>query len=200
MPTSSIALKEWAVAVDTLGAGKQIIILRKGGIHREDKDFKMMHPNFLLFPTYEHQKTDLVKPLFRPGFETAFNQISNSNVVTMSKWCKVTDVFELRDSQTLQNLSRFHLWTDGYAQKRLHWRPKNPLTVAFLRVFELLKPLVVPVLDRYNGCKSWVDLGQDLPLGDMTPILPSDEYEQMALVIQESLIGSELTKTPYKAR
>jgi len=186
--------------VDTLGAGQQIIILRKGGIHREDKDFKIVHPEFLLFPTYEHQKVDLIKPHFRPALETAFNQNVNSQVVTLSKWCEVTDVFELRDSQTLQNLSRFHLWTDGYAQKRLHWRPKNPLTVAFLRVFELLKPLIVPVLDRYNGCKSWVDLGQDLLLGDMTPILPGDEYEQRALVIRESLIGSELTKTPDKAR
>ena len=94
-----------------------------------------MHPNFLLFPTYEHQKTDLIKPKFHLELEKAFNQNVDSNVVTMSEWCKVTDLFELRDSEALQNLSGFHLWTDDYAQKRLHWRPKNPLTVAFLRVY-----------------------------------------------------------------
>jgi len=200
MPTSSIALKEWAVAVDTLGSGRQIIILRKGGIHREDKDFKMMHPNFLLFPTYEHQKTDLIKPKFHLESEKAFNQNVDSNVVTMSKWCKVTDVFELRDSEALQNLSGFHLWTDDYAQKRLHWRPKNPLTVAFLRVYQLLQPLVVPVLDRYSGCKSWVDLGEGLPLGDMKPVLTGNEYEQKALVIKKSLTEGGLTQMSDNTR
>ena len=36
---SDTALKEWAVTVDALGRGDQIIILRKGGIHKEDKEF-----------------------------------------------------------------------------------------------------------------------------------------------------------------
>ena len=58
---SDIALKEWAVAVKSLGRGEQIIALRKGGIHREDRDFRFVHPEFLLFPTYEHQKAELIK-------------------------------------------------------------------------------------------------------------------------------------------
>ena len=59
---SDLALKEWAVAVKSLGRGEQVIILRKGGIHREDRDFRLVHPLFLLYPTYEHQKAELIKP------------------------------------------------------------------------------------------------------------------------------------------
>ncbi len=61
---SDTALKEWASAVETLGRGEQILALRKGGIHREDRDFRFVYPEFLLFPTYEHQKEELIKPEF----------------------------------------------------------------------------------------------------------------------------------------
>ena len=53
---SDMALKEWAVAVKALGRGEQTLILRKGGIHRDDRDFRLVDPEFLLFPTYLHQK------------------------------------------------------------------------------------------------------------------------------------------------
>ena len=59
---SDMALKEWAVAVKALGRGEQTLILRKGGIHRDDRDFRLVHPEFLLFPTYLHQKAELIKP------------------------------------------------------------------------------------------------------------------------------------------
>jgi len=47
-PISDLALKEWAVAVKALSRGEQIMILRKGGIHKEDKAFRMVHHEFLL--------------------------------------------------------------------------------------------------------------------------------------------------------
>ncbi|SVB02171.1 uncharacterized protein METZ01_LOCUS155025, partial [marine metagenome] len=56
--SSSIALKEWAVAVEAMARGDQIIILRKGGIHRDDKEFRIVHPEFLFYPTYEHQRSE----------------------------------------------------------------------------------------------------------------------------------------------
>ena len=56
-----IALKEWAVTVQALAQGRQVLLLRKGGIHEEGKDFRVVHPEFLLYPTYEHQREDLLK-------------------------------------------------------------------------------------------------------------------------------------------
>ncbi|MED5454303.1 MAG: DUF1802 family protein, partial [Verrucomicrobiota bacterium] len=35
------AFKEWAVVIDALGRGEQIIILRKGGIHEGKGGFQM---------------------------------------------------------------------------------------------------------------------------------------------------------------
>ena len=186
-PVSDLALKEWAVAVKALSRGDQVMILRKGGIHKEDKDFSMVHPEFLLYPTYEHQKAELLKPAFRNSLEETFGENDIPGLVTLSYWCMVTDKFELEDVSVLDTLSEYHMWTDNYAQARLHWRPKSPLTVALLRVYELQQPQALPILDEYNGCKSWVELGQDVPLGHMTPVLSDSDYEAKADEVRKAL-------------
>ena len=186
-PSSDLALKEWAVAVRALARGSQIMILRKGCIHRDDKEFRVVHPEFLLYPTYEHQKPELLKTQHHQILDQTLNEDDIPGLVTLSYWCQVTDKFEVRGEGALDGISPHHIWTDDYAQKRLHWRPKQPLTVALLRVYELQQPQALPVLDEYIGCKSWVELGQDLPLGYMTPVLTDREYDERAEVIRREL-------------
>ncbi len=184
---SDIALKEWAVAVETLGQGEQILALRKGGIHREDRDFRFVHPEFLLFPTYEHQKAELIKSEFHDTLSDTYDDSDSGESVDFTYFCQVTDKFELRDESDLDRISDFHIWTDDYAHKRLHWRPKQPLTVALLRVYELQQTRSLPILPEYSGCKSWVELGRDVSLGDMTPVLSDAEYERRADRIRHAL-------------
>ncbi len=180
---SNLALKEWAIAVKNLGQGAQILVLRKGGIHREDRDFRFVHPEFLLFPTYEHQKKELIKP----EFHQTLDENGAPGSVNFTHFCRVTDKFELRDESDLDRISRLHIWTDNYAHKRLHWRPKQPLTVALLRVYELRQTQSLPIRPEYSGCKSWVELGRNVPLGDMTPVLTDTEYERRADTVRDAL-------------
>ena len=190
MPLPSVsdtALKEWAVAVETLGRGEQIIVLRKGGIHRADRDFRFVHPEFLLFPTYEHQKAELIKTGFHHTLRDTYNDSGSGESVDFTYFCQVTDKFELRDESDLDRISDFHIWTDDYAHKRLHWRPKQPLTVALLRVYELQQAQSLSILAEYSGCKSWVELGSDVSLGSMTPVLDDAEYERQSGVIRQAL-------------
>ena len=191
-PESDLALKEWAVAVKALSTGTQIVVLRKGGIHKDDKDFRIVHPEFLLYPTYEHQKQELLKPESHALLEETLAEDDVPGLVTLGYWCHVTYKFELRDEAVLDSLSEHHIWTDDYAQKRLHWRPKQPLTVALLRVYELQQPQALPLLDEYDGCKSWVELGQDVPLGNMSAVLSDAEFEAKADAIRATA-GAALT-------
>jgi len=191
-PESDLALKEWAVAVKALSTGTQIVVLRKGGIHKDDKDFRIVHPEFLLYPTYEHQKQELLKPESHALLEETLAEDDIPGLVTLGYWCQVTHKFELRDEAVLDSLSEHHIWTDDYAQKRLHWRPKQPLTVALLRVYELQQPQALPLLDEYDGCKSWVELGQDVPLGNMSAVLSDAEFEAKADAIRATA-GAALT-------
>src|SRR5438034_8244380 len=52
---ADIAFKEWAVVVDALGRGEQILILRKGGIREQRGEFHVDHNAFWLFPTQYHE-------------------------------------------------------------------------------------------------------------------------------------------------
>ena len=184
---SDIALKEWATAVEVLGQGEQILALRKGGIHREDRDFRFVHPEFLLFPTYEHQKEELIKPEFHDTLRRTYGHNIVREAVEFTYFCRVTDKFELRDESDLDRISGLHIWTDDYAHKRLRWRPKQPLTVALLRVYRLRQTMSLPVLAEYSGCKSWVELGRDVSLGNMTPVLSDAEYESRAATVKAAL-------------
>ena len=186
-PISDLALKEWAVAVKTLGRGEQIVILRKGGIHREDRDFRLVHPEFLLYPTYEHQRAELIKSDHHPALDQTLRENDIDGLVDLTYFCQVTDRFEIREEAALDTISEFHMWTEDYANKRLHWRPSQPLTVALLRVYELQQPQALPVLPEYSGCKSWVELGQDVPLGQMTPALDDDEYARRSELVRSAL-------------
>ena len=59
------ALKEWASAVKALENGSQIFIMRKGGIVEETRDFQVESNDFFLYPTYEHQRKELLKEQYR---------------------------------------------------------------------------------------------------------------------------------------
>ena len=191
MPTmpsvSSLALKEWAVTVNALTKGRQIMTVRKGGIHRDDKEFRVVHPQFLLYPSYEHQKAELLKADYDRDLLETLQEGDDTGTVTLSCWSQVTDVFELRDEETLERLSEFHVWTNDYAQKRLHWRPKHPLTVVLLRVYRLQQSQALPVTEEYLGCKSWVDLDLEVPLDSLAPVLTDEEYETKADAIRQTV-------------
>ena len=188
MPTSSsLALKEWAVAVKALSKGEQILILRKGGIHREDKEFRVVHPEFLLYPTYEHQRPELVQPTSHLDLERTLAENQNPKLIEFSYWCKVTDKFEVSELDVLDRIAPHHIWTSDYASKRLNWRPKQPLTIALLRMYSMEHPQSLRVLDEYGGCKSWVELEEEVQLGELTPVLSDEEYESKAKVIRQAL-------------
>lgn len=45
------ALKEWAIVCKALEEGRQVLLLRKGGIMEYKQGFEIKHNKFLLFPT-----------------------------------------------------------------------------------------------------------------------------------------------------
>src|SRR5919206_951628 len=59
------ALKEWAVVCRALAEGRQSVVLRKGGIIEETRDFALVERRFLLYPTYEHQDLGSVQEPYR---------------------------------------------------------------------------------------------------------------------------------------
>ncbi len=182
-----IALKEWAVTVQALAQGQQVLLLRKGGIHEEGKDFRVVHPEFLLYPTYEHQREDLLKPAAQPSLKQLLAETPQSDTITFSHWAQVAEVIEVSEQEKVDDLSGHHIWTDAYAQSRLHWKPMLPLSIMLLRVYQMEQPVTVPWTKEYGGCTSWVEMLPKIELGRLQPALADQEFQRQVDEIKGSL-------------
>ena len=182
-----IALKEWAVTVQALAQGRQVLLLRKGGIHEEGKDFRVVHPEFLLYPTYEHQREDLLKPTAQPSLKQLLAETPKGDDITFSHWAQVAEIIEVSEQEKVEDLSGHHIWTDAYAQSRLHWKPMLPLSIMLLRVYQLEQPVTIPWSKEYGGCTSWVETLPQIKLGQLQPALGDQEFQLQVDEIKGSL-------------
>jgi hypothetical protein len=154
----SIALKEWAVVVHALLAGEQILDLRKGGLHEEQRRFDVRTDRFWLYPTTEHQRPELVKPAYRRWITEAVD----AGPLRVEGWAEVAGVATITDPDVLATLDAKFVWTRAYAETRLQWKQRQPLWIIALRAFRLVEPLEIPMRAGYSGCASWVEL-DDVP-------------------------------------
>ena len=182
-----IALKEWAVTVHSLAQGQQILLLRKGGIHEEGKDFRVIHSEFLLYPTYEHQREDLLKPEHQSTLSQLLSELPRSETITFTHWAKTEEIIEVSDQEKVDELSPHHIWANEYAQSRLHWKPMLPLSIMLLRVYKIEQPVKVPFIPEYGGCTSWVEVIPTINLGSMIPVLTDQEFQRQVDEIKGSL-------------
>lgn len=183
----AVALKEWAVTVHALGQGKQIVLLRKGGIREEGKEFRVEHPQFLLYPTYEHQRADLLQPPYQPDLEAVLAAAPPADTLRLDYWAEVTDIYETLDSADVEALAPYYIFTTNYAEERLRWRPKKPLYILLLRTYHLPQPVRLPLLPSYGGCKSWIQLERAIPLDGLTPVLDEAAYAARRAEIRAAL-------------
>ena len=182
-----MALKEWAVTVDALARGEQVLLLRKGGIHEDGKDFRVIHREFLLYPTYEHQKAELLRTEHQPALEAVLAQPRDPEGITFTHFAAAAEVLEIDGQQQVDDLAPHYIWTADYAQSRLRWKPMLPLSVMLLRAYRLEAPVTAPWLPEYGGCTSWVEVLTDVPLGRLEPVLGDAEFQARVDAIKGSL-------------
>ena len=182
-----VALKEWAVTVRALAQGQQMLLLRKGGIQEEGKDFRVIHPEFLLYPTYEHQREDLLRTEYQPGLQALLAELRREDQITFEHLAKVEEVSEVSQQEKVDDLSPHYIWTNAYAQSRLHWKPMLPLSVMLIRVYRMEEPVTVPFLPEYRGCTSWVDVLTPVSIGRLHPVLSDHEFQRQVEAVKGSL-------------
>ncbi|WP_346292590.1 DUF1802 family protein [Sphaerothrix gracilis] len=171
------ALKEWAVAVEALAAGDTIVLLRKGGIREVGGQFTVPQRRVILYPTYEHQKPDLLKPDYAAAVEPVVSGW-HPTTVPLQAWAEITDVLQTSQESSLAALQPFHIWQPQFAAERFNWKPKQPLYILLLRVYRL--PQIVEILyhPSYGGCRSWTELQTAIALDGSTPALTHEDYQQ----------------------
>jgi hypothetical protein len=171
------ALKEWAVVCRALEDGRQSVLLRKGGIIEETRDFSLVERRFLLFPTYEHQDLASVRPGFRDDFSQTLASKPSGDIVRITAWAEVTDLFLTHDLDAMLELGDMYAWSADYIRMRMAYKPRKPMNVVCVRTFVLPSSVDVPVLDHFAGCKSWVPLDDAISLDGSGAVLGDDEHQ-----------------------
>jgi hypothetical protein len=201
-----IAFKEWAVTVRALAEGEQLVTLRKGGIREERKHFEVEHDRFFLYPTFEHQRNDVVRASHQPELRRALEEgvwpdaeppahaltrdggIPQPDRVRIRAWAEVAAHWTISDPRTVDALSPYYVWTSDYCEKRLQWKRRHPLHVLLLRTYRIPRPVTVKVRDDFHGCKSWLEIARDLPF-EGTPVLSDDEFDRASEEIEAIVHG-----------
>lgn len=189
MKTSTqIALKDWAVTIEALGSGKQILLMRKGGIREETRHFELQSDEFFLYPAYEHQKEELLKPEFQGEVAKTLQYWSKDDQTTTIKYyAKLYEDIEVMDEDALHRIAPTHIWTDQFATERLKWKKKLPLHLLLVRVYQLDQPVEVEIRPEYNSCKSWHSLPDDLSSLSAKPVLSDEKFMAQVNKVKELL-------------
>ena len=154
--TTTAALKEWAVVCRALEEGRQVILLRKGGIMEYRQGFEVKHTDFFLYPTYEHQSKESLQPNYMNKLDIVLQNAPVNNKNRITSCAAVVLVKEITNKSVLGRLEKYHIWNDQYINVRFSYNPKRPLNVVVLRVYKMNTPLEVDVKPELAGCKSWV--------------------------------------------
>ena len=173
-----VAFKEWAVICKALGEGRQALILRKGGIAEEGGEFRVEHTRFWLFPTYVHQQSTGIKSEAAPLLREAEAERPRAGIIRLSHFAEVTGVYHLHDMVGALRIRQLHLWSDETVHARFTYRQPG-LFVMPVRTYRATQPFEIPDTPYYAGCRSWVELGHELPTTGGTPVLSDDSFQNL---------------------
>jgi hypothetical protein len=171
------AFKEWAVVCRALAEGRQALILRKGGIAEQGGVFRPDHVRFWLFPTYLHQKPDGLKPFAADWLAEIERIRPPADVVRLTHYVEVPAAFRADRLEQVLALDRWHAWSEATVRQRFEYRGPG-LYVLPARVYAIPTPIEVPNRPEYDGCKTWVDLEEELS-ADGTPVLSDRDFAEM---------------------
>jgi hypothetical protein len=172
------AFKEWAVICQALATGRQAFILRKGGIAEAGSTFHPDHKRFWLYPTYVHQQEHGIKPEEMKLIKEVEKDRPPRGIVRLAHFVEVPGIYHVNDLAPLLMLNHLHLWTEETVRQRFAY--KHPgLYVLPARVYKMPRTFDLIETPAYAGCKSWVELEQDLPTEGAVPVLDDDAFREV---------------------
>lgn len=175
LKSPTVGFKEWSLVVDALGAGRQSIILRKGGIAEGRGGFQWQKTEFLFFPTHFHEQEERL--LWEPTADAATDLV-RTEVAVIRYAARVEQTVLLTDWEKAAALAPYHVWREEVVRERFGYGASLGLSVAVVRVFRLPEPWELALEPRYGGCRSWVDLpAREVNWPELEPVLEEATHE-----------------------
>jgi hypothetical protein len=173
-----IAFKEWAVVVDALGRGEQLLILRKGGIAEGRDGFQVGHERFLLFPTLFHQQRENIVPAAQARYDAIAPALPGPETLRLEFVAEVVAARKLGSLAEAERLRGQHIWRDEVVSERFDWGKEQAIHALALRVRRLPRRIELPMLPSYGGCRSWIEVAEEIPTEGPVPVLDDDAFAE----------------------
>jgi len=184
-----VALKEWRMVCDLLVGGELCLLLRKGGIHEAEGpgEFHMTHDRFALYPTFDHQDAQMVKPAYRPRLA----EEPDAAEVTFRGWGETVRIWPVPSRRAFDRLDDLHPWDEPYVDMRFGYRPDRPLYLVAVRAYRLPEPRTIRYRAAFAGCRSWVPLAEHEVVDEAgsTPALGDASLRQVIQRIDHTFAG-----------
>jgi hypothetical protein len=181
------AFKEWAIIVDALMRGRQIIIFRKGGLIEGRGGFQVEHPEFWLFPTLFHQQRESVLPEAQQRFDEIAHTLPGPDIVRLECFARVEDWRRLDSLGAAHALHGLHAWREEVIEDRFDWGRSKEIHVMAVRIFRLPEPISLPMLESYGGCKSWIELAENVGTDGARAVLDDNAFAAQLRLFRKTL-------------
>ena len=160
--------------------------MRAGGIHDTQPQFGFKDSVFWLYPTAFHQTAEKLAEKDVHFASEAANQepllsarrIDLLGVVEATAW--------LTDMKRVEQLAPFHILSESVIAERFAYRSPG-LAVALVRVWRRKEPHLVEETSEMAGCRSRVELVQQLKTDWLECVMPDDAFENVSQAIHSAL-------------
>ncbi len=180
-PACGVAFKEWAGVCAALGAGRQSLILRKGGVAEAGGEFRPEHPAFWLYPTVVHQAEQGLRTPAAAPITPFPPEVVPLGALAVVEWTGRVDTLD-----QLAALAPFHDWTEATIRGRFDYR-RPGLWALVVRVYRRDEPLPLAVTPEQLGCKTWVPLDPAPGTAGLCAVIDPAAAERRRAAIRRAL-------------
>lgn len=147
----------------------------------------MLHREFVLYPTYEHQSHDRVTPEAQAWLDKVVAEQPQPGRVRIGLSAKVAEVFEVKEIARLKALAALHIWAPGVVEQRFAYGEKTGAVVILIRAFRLVSAVEFEELPKYAGCRSWVPLVVPVTTRGATSVMTDEQFAGQADAVRAIL-------------
>jgi hypothetical protein len=183
-----VGFKEWSAVCLALGAGRQSILMRRGGIHEPGNAFQPDHAWFLLVPTHWHQTADAIAEKDAHFWRASQSSDRNDEHFAVTHAAKLIEILPIHDSGALHRLVDEHIWTEEVIRERYERNDLNGLFAMVIRVFALSSTVRWTIRPADRGCKSWIERETGPSTAGLVPVLDDDSFNVVHTRIRTALL------------
>lgn len=160
-------LKEWNAIVESLGQGKQTILIRKYPTNLKD---------FLLYPTYSYANSEQYLDSFQNKNQSFVEKNKlpklDEDKIEVKYYARVEKIIE-KSPNKIGSLKEQYIWTSEHVRSYLNGKKANTW---ILRVYKLKNPVMV---NKVIGPILYANLKEDISLDGIEPVMSDSKFSEI---------------------